>query len=36
MINAYSGLDITGLRGDGLTVGTDGAQVPTWENNLLA
>lgn len=36
VINAYSGLDITGLWGDGLTVGTDGAQVPTWENNLLA
>jgi len=36
VINAYSRLDITGLWGDGSTVGTDGAQVPTWENNLLA
>jgi TnpA family transposase len=36
VINAYSRLDITGLWGDGSTVGTDGTQVPTWENNLLA
>jgi TnpA family transposase len=36
VINAYHGLDITRLWGDGSTVGTDGSQVPTWDNNLLA
>jgi TnpA family transposase len=36
VINAYNRLDITRLWGDGRTVGTDGSQVPTWENNLLA
>jgi TnpA family transposase len=36
VINAFNRLDITGLWGDGTTVGTDGSQVATWENNLLA
>jgi hypothetical protein len=36
VINAFARLDITSLWGDGSTVGTDGSQVSTWENNLLA
>lgn len=36
VINAFARLDISSLWGDGSTVGTDGSQVATWENNLLA
>lgn len=36
VINAFARLDIAGLWGDGSTAGTDGSQVATWENNLLA
>jgi len=35
VINAFAGLDITKLWGDGSVVAADGSQITTWENNLL-
>ncbi|MCM3884816.1 Tn3 family transposase [Frankia sp. R82] len=34
--NAYVQLDLSRAYGDGSTAGTDGSQIDTWENNLLA
>jgi hypothetical protein len=36
VINAYAQLDITRLWGDGSRAGTDGTQIDTWSDNLLA
>ncbi len=36
VINAFAGLDITRLWGGGSVVATDGSQISTWENSLLA
>ncbi|MGH3708160.1 MAG: Tn3 family transposase [Pseudonocardiaceae bacterium] len=36
VINAFAGLDITRLWGDGSVVAADGSQISTWENSLLA
>jgi hypothetical protein len=36
VINEFVKLDLTRVWGDGRTVGTDGTQIDTWDNNLLA
>jgi len=36
VINAFAKLDVAGVWGDGQVVATDGSQIDTWENNLLA
>lgn len=36
MINAFAQLDVAEVWGDGQGVAADGAQIDTWENNLLA
>jgi len=36
VINAYTDLDLSRLYGDGRRAGTDGTQIDTWADNLLA
>jgi len=36
VIDAFMGLDIAQLWGDGSKVGADGTQIDTWDDNLLA
>ncbi|MEU7799756.1 Tn3 family transposase [Micromonospora arborensis] len=36
VINAYAELDLSRLYGDGTRAGTDGTQLDTWADNLLA
>lgn len=36
VVNAYVRLDLAAVLGDARVVATDGTQVDTWENNLLA
>ena len=36
VIDAYMGLDVARIWGDGSKVGADGTQIDTWDDNLLA
>ena len=36
MINEFAKLDVAGVWGTGHVAGTDGSQIGTWENNILA
>ena len=36
VINAFAKLDVARMWGDGQAAATDGSQIDTWENNLLA
>jgi TnpA family transposase len=36
VINGFAALDLSGVWGTGKTVGADGTQIDTWENNILA